>query len=99
MNTVGFFTIRFNNFKGNSSNLNKKNKISNLKINIIMNNTAKIRGDDNSDFLNNKNNLRRGNKRGGRFYNKNNNNKNKKIQIAKLDKYYKEKEKFKFKFF
>ena len=57
-------------FKGNPSNLNKKNKINNLKTNIIINNIVKVRGDDNFDSLNNKNDPKRGNKRRGRFYNK-----------------------------
>ena len=60
-----------------------------------MNNTIKVKGDNDFNFLNNKNDLKRGNKRERRFYNKKNNNKNKKIQIAKSNKYYKEREKFK----
>ena len=35
-----------------------------------MDNIAKARGDDNPDSLDNKDNPRRGNKRGRRFYNK-----------------------------
>ena len=62
---------------------------------IIINNIVKIRKNDNPNFLNNKNDLKRGNKREKRFYNKKNNNKNKKIQIAKLNKYYKKRKKFK----
>ena len=80
MNTVGFFIARFNNFKRNSPNLSKKNKINNLKINIIINNIVKTRRDNNSNFLNNKGDLKRGNKRGEKSYNKNNNNKNKKYK-------------------
>ena len=62
MNIIGFFTARFNNSKKNLFNLGKKNKINNLKTDIILNNIVKARGDNNPDFLNNKNNLRRGNK-------------------------------------
>ena len=91
MSIVSSFIARFNNFKGNSPNLGKKNKINNLKINIIMNNIVKIREDDNPDFLNNKSDFRRENKREKKLYNKKNNNKNKKIRIAKPDKYYKKK--------
>ena len=80
MSIVNFSTARLSNFKGNPFNSNKKNKTSSLKINVIINNTAKIKENDNLNFLNGKNNLRRENKRGGRFYNKNNNNKNKKIR-------------------
>ena len=79
MNTAGSSTARFSNFKRNLFNLGKKDKISNLKIDIIMDNTAKIKEDDDSDFLDNEDNFRRGNKRGGRFYNKKNNKKNKKV--------------------
>ena len=43
MNTAGFFIIHINNFKGSLLNLNKKNKINNLKTNIIMNNIVKIK--------------------------------------------------------
>ena len=43
MNTAGSFIARLNNFKKNLYNLSKRVKISNLKINIIMNNTAKAR--------------------------------------------------------
>ena len=85
----------FNNSKGNLPNLNKKDKISNLKTNIIMNNTAKIKKNDDFDFLNNKGDLKRGNKRGKRPYNRKNNNKNKKIRIAKPNKYHKKRKKFK----
>ena len=94
MNIINFFTARFSNSKGNPPNLSKKNKISSLETNIIINNTAKIKENDDFNFLNNKGDLRYGNKRGERFYNKKNNNKNKKIQIAKLDKYYKKRKKF-----
>ena len=80
MNTAGFFTARSNNFKRNLFNLSKKNKTNNLKTNIIINNTAKIKRNNDLNFLNNKNNLRRGNKREGKSYNKNNNNKNKKYK-------------------
>ena len=96
MNTANSFIIRLNNSKGNPPHLSKKDKINNLKTNIIINNTAKTRENNNLNFLNNKNNPRRGNKHRERFYNKKNNNINKKVRIAKLDKYYKEKKKFKF---
>ena len=66
-----------------------------MKINIIINNTVKAKKDNNPDFVNNKNDFKRENKRGKRFYNRKNNNKNKKIRVAKLNKYYKKK-KFKF---
>ena len=95
MSTAGFFIAYFNNSKKNPLNLGKNNKINNLKINIIINNTAKAKKDDNPNFLNNKNNPKRENKRGGKFYNKKNNNKNKKIRVAKPNKYYKKREKFK----
>ena len=61
-----------------------------------MDNTVKVRKNDNPNSLNNKGNPRRGDKRGKRFYNKKNNNKNKKVRVAKLDKYYEKKKKFKF---
>ena len=93
------FTARPNNSKENLFNLSKKNKINNLKTNIIMNNIVKIKKNDDPDFLNNKGDFRYKNKRGGRLYNKNNNNENKKIRVIKLDKYHKEREKLKFKFF
>ena len=70
MNTADFLIARFNNFKGNLFISGKKNKVNSLKINIIINNTAKAREDDNFNFLNNKNNFKRRNKRGKRFYNK-----------------------------
>ena len=79
MNTAGFFTAYFNNFKGNPPNLSKKDKINNLKTDIIINNTAKAKKNNNPDFLDNKNDLKRGNKREGRFYNKKNDNKSEKI--------------------
>ena len=60
-----------------------------------MNNIVKVKRDNNPDFLNNKNDFKRKNKRGERLYNKNNNNNNK-IRVVKLDKYYKEKKKFEF---
>ena len=50
MNTVSFFTAYFSNVKRNPPNLNKKDKISNLKIDIIINNTVKIREDNNPIF-------------------------------------------------
>ena len=60
-----------------------------------MDNTAKAREDDDFDSSNSEGNPRRGNKRGGRFYDKENNNKSGKIRIAKLDKYHGERKKFK----
>ena len=94
MNIIGFFIALLNNSKKNSFNLNKKDKISNLKINIIMDNTVKIRKNNNSNFLNNKNNLKHENKREKRFYDKEDDNGSEKIQVAKLNKYYEKKEKF-----
>ena len=67
MSTAGFLIIYFSNFKKNSFNLGKRDKINNLKTNIIINNTVKIRRDDNLNFLNNKNDFKRGNKRRKRF--------------------------------
>ena len=95
MNTAGFLTARSNNSKGNPPITGRKDKTNNLEINIIINNTAKAREDDNPNSLNNKNNPRRGNKRGERPYNEKNNNKNKKIRVAKPDKYHKKRKKFK----
>ena len=93
MNIIGSLIARFNNFKRNPPTLDRKDKISSLKTNIIMNNTAKARKDDNFNSLNNKSNPKCEDKREGRFYNKNNNNKNGKIRVAKLNKYYKKKKK------
>ena len=75
MNIVNSFTARLNNSKRKSFNLDKKDKINDLKTNVIINNIAKTIEDNDPNFLNNKNDL----KRRGRLYNKNNNNKNKKI--------------------
>ena len=99
MSIVGFFTARFSNSKGNPFNLGKKDKINSLKINIIMNNIVKAKRDDNLNFLNNKGDPKYGNKRGRKPYNKKNNNKNRKIQISKLNKYYKKKRSLNFSFF
>ena len=60
-----------------------------------MNNTVKIKENDNFNFLNNKSDFKRENKRERRFYNREDNNKNKKIQIAKSNKYYEKRKKFK----
>ena len=60
-----------------------------------MNNTAKVRGDDDPNFLDSKSNPKRGDKREGRLYNKKNDNKNKKVWVAKSNKYHEEREKFK----
>ena len=95
MNTVNFFIARFNNFKGNPPHLGKKDKISNLKIDVIINNIAKTRRNDDFNFLDSKGDLKRGNKRGRRFYNRKDNNKSKKIRVAKLNKYHGEREKLK----
>ena len=92
MNTAGFLTARFNNFKKNLFIIDKKNKINNLKTDVIINNITKVRKDDNPNFLNNKSNFRRENKREERLYNKKNNNKNKKIRVIKSNKYHKKKE-------
>ena len=99
MNTVNFFTACFNNFKGDPFNASKKNKISSLKINIIIDNTAKIKKNNNFNFLNSEGDFKRGNKREKKFYNKKNDDKSGKIWIIKLNKYYKERKKFKFKNF
>ena len=89
MNTAGSSTARLNNFKGNLFNSGKKNKTSNLETDIIINNIIKARGDDDLNFLDDEGDPRRG----GRPYDKKNNNKNKKIRVAKLHKYYREREK------
>ena len=70
MSITCFFIIRLNNFKGNLFNLGKKDKINNLKTDIIMNNIVKIKKNDDFNFLNNKCDPRRGNKRKRKFYNK-----------------------------
>ena len=64
-----------------------------------MNNTVKARENDNFNFLDNKNNPRRENKREKKPYNKKNNNKNEKVRIAKPNKYYKKKKILNFGFF
>ena len=64
-----------------------------------MDNIIKAKKNNNSDFSDGKGDFKRENKREEKPYNKKDNNKNKKIRIAKLNKYYKEKKKFKFKFF
>ena len=74
--------------------MNKKNKINSLKTDIIIDDTVKIKKNNNLDFLNNKNDFRRGNKRKKKPYNKENNNRNKKIRIVKLNRYYKKKLRF-----
>ena len=56
-----------------------------------MNNIVKARKNNNFNFSNNQNNSKRENKREKRSYNRKNDNKNKKIQVAKLDKYYENK--------
>ena len=99
MNIINSSTARLSNFKRNLFNLNKKDKINNLKTDVIMNNTVKVRRNNNFNFLNNKGDLKCENKRGKKFYNKENDNKNRKIWIANLDKYYKKKKKLNFDFF
>ena len=69
MNIIDFFTVHFNNFKKNLFNLSKKDKINNLKINIIINNIIKIGENNDSNFLNSEGDFKYRNKRGGRFYN------------------------------
>ena len=96
MNIISFFTARPNNSKGNSFNLSKKNKINNWKTDIIINNIAKTKKNNNSNFLDGKGDPKRENKRERKLYNKKNNNKNRKIQIAKLNKYHEKRKKFKF---
>ena len=96
MNIAGFVIIYFSNFKKNPLNLDKKNKISNLKIDIIINNIIEIRKNDDLNFSNNENDFRRENKRKKRFYNKENNDENGKMRITKLNKYYKKRKKFEF---
>ena len=63
-----------------------------------MNIIVKIREDDNSNFLNNKNDLKRGNKRGRKFYNKKNNN-NKKYELLNQKNIIKKERNFNFNFF
>ena len=96
MNIVGSLTARSNNPKGNLFIIGKKNKTSSLEINIIINNTTKAKKNDDPDSSDSKGNLRRGDKRGEKFYDKKNNDENGKVQIAKLNKYHEEREKLKF---
>ena len=56
-----------------------------------MDNTAKVRENDNFNFSNDENDFRRGNKRKRKLYNKKDDNKNGKIRVVKLNKYYKKK--------
>ena len=93
MNIISSLTARFNNSKENLFTTSRKNKTSSLKTDIIINNIIKVRGDDDLDSLNSKNNPRRGNKRKGKPYNKEDNNNNGKVQVAKPDKYHKKREK------
>ena len=95
MSIISSFIARLNNSKRNLFNPNKKDKISSLEIDIIMNNIIKAKKNNNFNFLNNKNNFRRGNKREKKFYNKRNDNENGKVQVAKLNKYYKKRKIFK----
>ena len=67
-----------------------------MEIDIIINNIIKIKKNDNFDFLDNKGDLKRGNKCRGKSYNKKNNNKNRKIRVVKLNKYHGKREKLKF---
>ena len=96
MSIVSSLIARTNNSKESPLNLNKKDKISNLKIDIIIDNTAKIRGDNDPDFSNNKSDFGRENRYREKPYNKENNNRSKKIQVTKLNKYYKKRKKSKF---
>ena len=96
MSTAGSLTARFNNSKGNSPIIGRKDKISSLKINVIINNTAKAREDNDFNFLNSEGNLRRGNKRGKRLYDKENDDRSGKVRVIKPDKYYGKREKFEF---
>ena len=59
MSIINSLTAHFNNSKRNPFTSDKKNKTSNLKIDIIINNTAKIRENDDFNSLNNKNNPKR----------------------------------------
>ena len=70
MNTAGSFITRFNNSKKNLFNSGRRDKINNLKITIIMNNTVKTKNNNNLNFLNNERDLKYRNKCKGRFYNK-----------------------------
>ena len=79
MSTAGSSTARFNNFKRNPFITNKKNKTSNLETDVIMDNTAKVKKNDDSNSLDNEGNPKRGNKRGRRLYDKEDDNKNGKI--------------------
>ena len=54
MNTADSLIIYFNNSKKNPLILGRKNKTSNLKIDIIINNTTKAKKNNNPDFSNNK---------------------------------------------
>ena len=60
-----------------------------------MDNTAKARGDDDPDSLDSEGNPRRGDKRGGRPYDKKDDDESGKIRIVKPDKYHEEREKLK----
>ena len=95
MSTAGSSTARFNNSKGNPPTTGRKDKTSNLETDVIIDNTAKARRDDDPDSLDSESNPRRGDKRGRRPYNKENNNKSGKIRVAKPDKYHKKKKKLK----
>ena len=95
MNIADSLIAHFNNSKRNPPTTGRKDKTSSLKTDIIMDNTVKAKKNDDSDSSDSKGNPRRGDKRGGRSYNKKNNNKNKKIQIAKSNKYYRERKKLK----
>ena len=91
MNTINFLIAHFNNFKKNPFILSKKNKINNLKIDVIINNIVKAKENDDFDFLDGESNPKRGTKRSRKFYNKKDDNKNGKIRVTKLNKYYEKK--------
>ena len=93
MSIAGSLTARSNNSKGNPPTTGRKDKTSSLKTDIIMNNTAKARENDDPNSSDSKSNPKRGDKREGRLYDKENDNKNKKIQVAKPNKYHREREK------
>ena len=93
MSTADSLIVCSNNPKKNSPIIGRKDKTNNLKINVIINNIAKAKEDDNPNSLDNKGNPKRRDKREERFYDKKNDNGSGKIQIVKPNKYHKEREK------
>ena len=93
MSTAGSSTARSNNSKGNPPTTGRKDKTSSLKTDVIMDNTAKARGDDDPDSSDSEGNPRRGDKRGGRPYDKEDDDGSGKVRVAKPDKYHGEREK------